>query len=233
MADQPLPNTCPTCKVSPFGPCPRCQQFNEVLPKDFRLAASDSNGHRDRIQVSIHPDIHNRAKKHVGTGIFSYSGFPALVRHALLRHIEFLDRLDPVGVPGNLQRFKAMEYAATEALQHNQMLEMIMSIDETLSREIYRNNPNMAKDYVLNIRKEALGLPEPDWREAMLKVMDEKYGDKFYPEQMAAEADAKKLIEETTIVPGFADEISALNGAFVEGASFGKLIDDELSSDPV
>lgn len=66
-------------------------------PEDFYVPATDHRGHSARLNVRIPPELESELEKFLAASgkKFGYESISAIIRHGVVRHMEYLHRLEP------------------------------------------------------------------------------------------------------------------------------------------
>lgn len=68
---------------------------------DFLVRASDVKGHSEPITTRYPPEMVAILEKTLASRVFPYTTIADIIRHAVSRHLEFLQTLDPSAIPVN------------------------------------------------------------------------------------------------------------------------------------
>lgn len=88
--------------------------------REFWVPAHDSKGHTERIQIRLQPELAGRVQKILACKIWPYENTQEIVRHAIKRHMDWLEHEQPKC--GNLMaQINAMNLQLYEEEQHQVM----------------------------------------------------------------------------------------------------------------
>ena len=146
--------------------------------REFHPAASDSRGHGPVIQVKVPTNVAAQMSTVVNSKKFPYEGVSQLIRHAILRHLEWLE--DQEEVPSVLGIIKAMDEIVQneECVQGTERLyEKVRELVEKNERE---NDPRAVRESVRligSLRGKLQDMPEGYWKDKIMERFDEDYSE--------------------------------------------------------
>ena len=68
---------------------------NKYPHREFKVSAHDGKGHTEKVQLRMTPQMFAMVNKAMGTKIWPYENWQELVRHAIKRHLSFLEADEP------------------------------------------------------------------------------------------------------------------------------------------
>ena len=87
--------------------------------KDFLVPASDVRGHSARLQFRVHPGHAQQIDSVVAAKHFPYRSRGDLYRHALTRHLKWLEAIGADGIPSVIQHVEViMEIVRAEEFRN-------------------------------------------------------------------------------------------------------------------
>ena len=172
----------------PDAPCPLCLRVDDLKPEDFRIGATDSQGHRERIHVPVHPLMALQLANVQASGNWPYRSVQDIMRHAAHRHLQLLDRLAPImnSLMAQLQAVQILLQTG-EALQD--MQQVIKGLHAPVQTLVADGQQELARIQVMAFKTQIDRIPEDDkWKPYYLETMD-----KFFAEQMVTPPGAEPV----------------------------------------
>lgn len=143
-------------------------------PADFVIAASDHQGHSERIFCRVQPQHERAISVITKSGKFPFKTNGDLIRWAVVRGIKVLDRLDPM--PG----FLGAADAITEILRQEAYLQEFTTMFTTMERVMAVHVAAGAKGEARKLLQMILGkvraIDEPHWKEKCEKEVMQRFG---------------------------------------------------------
>ena len=145
---------------------------------DFYHPSSDARGHNSPVSVKVPPDLSARLEKLFASGAFPYSTKSDLIRHAMARHLAFLDRLQADNrIPGNeWARYEAMRALTLETERQKKFRETLQSLSDNVGSLKSEGLHDQAAKIVYQIGKIVETMEEP-WRSKYQREIESRFGD--------------------------------------------------------
>ena len=146
----------------------------ELDPAQFRVSGTDSKGHFQRVWVNLQPmHVHMADVLSSNTQRFPYRNRGDLIRHALIRHFHYLERIEkPVNsVTGALDAMNSVLRESEFRLEfENFITKMIKLIEELVDA----GDEMAARKLVLDVLRKVQTMPEGYWKEKYYKTITDK-----------------------------------------------------------
>lgn len=148
--------------------------LNEDKSADFRITASDTNGHSARHWFRTIPQMARQIEQVIAGKKFPYRTKGDLLRHALHRHIAWLAEQDKVtSVYGQVDTI-------IELMRDEEMASDFSSVFDKLSERISGHlsagSEGEATRLVRMVQDHIKSMPEGYWRDRYQRQMGERYG---------------------------------------------------------
>ena len=147
---------------------------NEIDPIEFRITASDTNGHSARHWFRTIPQMARQIEQVIAGKKFPYRTKGDLLRHALHRHISWLATQDKVlSVSGQVD-------AIVELMRDEEMAADFTTVFDKLSERISGHLSSGANGeatrLVRMVQDHIKSMPDGYWRDRYQRQMKERYG---------------------------------------------------------
>jgi len=142
--------------------------------KEFNVPASDVRGHNTRVQFRIQPGHAQQLDSVVASKKFPYRSRGDLYRHALLRHLKWLEAQDG-SIPSVLRQVEViLELVRQDEFQVE--FDMVFDRLHTLvSQHIAAKRENQARRLILDVKHQIALMPDCQAKEEYQKALEERY----------------------------------------------------------
>lgn len=144
-------------------------------PDEFRIPASDTKGHSARMWFQAVPTMVRRVEEVVQSKKFPYRTMGDLLRHALHRHMHWLEKMD-----GTIISMGQVDIAL-EVLRDEEYNSEFRSVFGRLEARVAQHLAEGAKSeairLVLTINNHIQRMPDGFWKERYRSELRTKYGD--------------------------------------------------------
>ena len=145
-----------------------------VDPVSFRVPATDGKGHAVRLFCRAQPGHANQVAIILQSRKFPYRTKGDIMRHALVRHLRWLETLEPIrSVTAEVDAI--MEIMKEEEFNHDFQV-TFEKLQSVVANHISNNAQNEAIRLVLQVRLHLEAMPEGYWRTKYLTEIDQRYG---------------------------------------------------------
>ena len=146
----------------------------EPKPEDFRVPASDTHGHATGMTFRIQPGHERQLRSASNSGLFPYRTIGDVLRHAVKRHLDWLDTLSPVPsvtkeVDNILEIIREDEFRA----DYKHVLE---ALGRNIAQSLVAGEVDRARAMIIRIRSGVENMPEGYWRDKYMGEINNKYG---------------------------------------------------------
>lgn len=167
------------------------QQQPNINPEEFRIPASDTQGHTARANFRLQPGHDRELEALCGPNSwFPYRTKGDVIRHAIQRHLTWLETLAPL--PSVTKQVDAIiELVREEEFQaeYNQVFDAIAPRISTL---ISNGQVEQARSLVVRIERLMQEMPEGYWKNQHLQELQRRFG---YLLAMGSPYGSKTLME--------------------------------------
>lgn len=147
---------------------------NNYNPDDFRVPANDSLGHSEREWFRIQPG-HDRQLDTIATSkLFPYRSKGDIIRHAVKRHLDWLETLQPV--PSVMAQVDAVLEIVREDEYNSDYQEVFDRLGDGVGRYMAGGQVDMARSLVSRVMASIDRMPEGGWRDRYLSELNARFG---------------------------------------------------------
>ena len=145
-----------------------------VNPKEFRVPATDTKGHNVRVWFRAQPGHAHQMETIVQSKKFPYRTKGDLLRHALLRHLRWLESQEALpsvtaAVDSILDIMRDEEFASEFQL-------VWAKLSERIAMHLGNGSAGEARRLLLEVKRHIVAMPDCYWRDAYLKELETRYG---------------------------------------------------------
>ena len=144
-------------------------------PEEFRVPASDTHGHATGFTLRMQPGHDRLIRSTVGSRLFPYRTPGDLVRHAIKRHLDWLDTLTS-GVPSVTNEVdNILEIIKDEEFKADYR-HVVDALGRNVAQSLVAGEVDRARAMVIRIRSGVENMPEGYWRDKYLEMIKDNYG---------------------------------------------------------
>lgn len=145
-----------------------------VDPDSFIIPASDTKGHSQAMHFRCMPEMAGMVDSIVAQRKFAYRTSSELLRHALDRHLRYLDTIGEI--PQSIYaRVEALKQILQEESRQAAFETAISECRNTISKYLMNGDHEHAKRVVLNIAETVEAMPEGYWKDRFQKTLTEDF----------------------------------------------------------
>ena len=144
------------------------------IEKEFIIPVSDQHGHSEKITFRLSSGMSNQVNRILSSSLFPYRGRGHLLRHALLRHFQYLETLKPV--PSIRAQVEAMQELLKDMELNSEFDEMLVAANEMVEKYLMDGRTKLARQLVLRLLDKVRQMPEGEWRGQYQKSIETKWG---------------------------------------------------------
>lgn len=147
--------------------------------EEFFQPASDTKGHNVPASFRSPPGLMTRVSRILASGAVPYRTKGELLRHALVRHLHWLEGLIGDGVleGSELTRYEAMRTTLAEEEYMAQFTEIIERASAVINTLKVRGRDARAAKVAYRLLNDAKEIQDPDWRAEYVKDLTLRFGD--------------------------------------------------------
>lgn len=143
---------------------------------DFRVPASDAQGHSVKQFFRCTPGHERQMAKHVTGGKFPYRSKSDLIRHALARHLRWLDDHGDSEIASVTRQVDAILEIVKDDEYYGEFKLAMQRLKERVSIHIADGAHNEARRLVMAVQEQVALMPEGFWQDKYEKVLKQEFG---------------------------------------------------------
>lgn len=145
----------------------------QVDPREFSVPASDNKGHSERMWLRIQSGHDRQMAAVLNSKFFPYRSKGDVVRHALHRHLLWLETLAPV--PSVSGQVDAILEIMREEEFHKDFQDIMSRLQEQVGYYLARGQVGRARSLVSRILDRVDRMPDSDWKDTYRKEILDQY----------------------------------------------------------
>jgi hypothetical protein len=149
---------------------------NEVNGDGFNVPASDAKGHSERLWVRCQPQVLGQIERVMSSKVFPYRTRGDLIRHALIRHLKWLDSQEGVRIKSVMAEVDVINEILREEQSKRETEDVVNRMSDTVSMFLSRGASQEAKRLVVTVLNQINNMPEGYWRESCRQAVYSRYG---------------------------------------------------------
>ena len=146
-------------------------------PEDFRVPANDTQGHSEREWFRIQPGHDRQIDTIVGGRVFPYRSKGDLIRHAVVRHLIWLETLAPI--PSVTKQVDAIIEIVREEEFNSDFKDVFERLSERVGGYMAQGQVSQARSLVSRVRDNIDRMPPGLWRDQYLSEIHSRWGSLF------------------------------------------------------
>lgn len=143
-------------------------------PAEFRVSAQDTKGHSTRCQFRTQPGHVTMTAAVVSSNHFAYRTKGDVYRHALARHLKYLETLAPI--PSTTKQVDAILEIMRDEEAKKDLDDVISHLTKNVSDYMARSAEGEARRLVLKIKRHISEMPEGYWRDRHINELNDRFG---------------------------------------------------------
>ena len=140
----------------------------------FQVPASDTKGHNTKLWFRLQPGHAQMIDRVVSSRKFPYRSQGDLLRHAILRHMHFLDALAPV--PSVLAQVDAIIEVLRDEQFASEFSALFERIGARISAHMSHGSTGQARRLLLVVQKHMDAMPDGYWKDTYKEELASSYG---------------------------------------------------------
>lgn len=149
---------------------------DNIDEKDFHVPASDAKGHSTRIWARLSPDLDRQLATVFESKNFPYKSQGDLVRHAIVRHLAWLETISPLPLPSHLRRIEAVNELLREEESASDFEGIFHRLQIQVNGFVGSQNLVQAQSLISRVRHQITEMPESEWKQRYLQRLDREFG---------------------------------------------------------
>ena len=151
-------------------------------PNEFRVPASDTKGHNLRFQMRYQPGMAQQLENIVGSHRWPYKTQADVVRHAVLRHLHWLEQQFPV--KSVTAQVEAISAVMREEEFQQEFENVFNKLQAQVNTMIGGGRKSQATALVTRVWLMLQDMPDGDWKKDYVGEMQGRFGSMVKPEEV-------------------------------------------------
>lgn len=145
-------------------------------PLQFRVPASDTKGHNARMYFRCQPGHSQQVEMLVQARQFPYRTKGDLLRHALAKHLHWLERIGDWKVPSVMAEVDAILEVVRDDEFSNDFQVVFEKLGERISFHLGSGSDGEARRLLLKVQKHVGAMPEGYWKDKYQDEIGKRWG---------------------------------------------------------
>lgn len=145
-----------------------------IKAEDFRVPASDVHGHSERMWFRLQPGHNRQMGILLQSRWFPYRSTGDLIRHAVQRHLQFLEGLAPVA--SVTKQVDAILELVRDEEFNDDFKEVFNRLGERVGGYIASGNIDRARSMTARIAQMIEDMPDGTWKDQYQRDIGQKFG---------------------------------------------------------
>ncbi len=146
------------------------------LWREFRVPANDQKGHHERFWANCPPGMHGQVNTIIASKLFPYRSQSDLLRHAVWRHLKWLDMMAGEPVSSVTAQVDAILEIVKEEEFQADFQDVIDQTGQMVNRLMGSGDTDEAKRMLVLIRGQIDAMPEGHWKRRYQAEFDQRWG---------------------------------------------------------
>ena len=146
----------------------------DIDPREFTIPATDNKGHSERVWARITPGHDRQISVVLNSHWFPYRSRGDIVRHALQKHLAWLETLAPV--PSISAQVDAINEIMRDEEFNREFDEVISKLSEQVGHYLSMGNVGKARGLVSRVLSKVEMMPDSEWKDSYQKTISDRFG---------------------------------------------------------
>lgn len=142
--------------------------------REFTTPASDGKGHSERVWARIQPGHDRQLSTILNSKWFPYRSKGDIIRHALTRHLAWLETLAPI--PSIATQVDAIMEIVREDEFNKEFEDIIRKLSDSIGGYMAQGQTGRAGSLVSRVLHRIDLMPESDWKDMYCKAIMDRFG---------------------------------------------------------
>lgn len=150
--------------------------FPETDHSTFRIPASDTHGHSERLWFRAQPGHAQAISAIIQGKRFPYRTKGDLCRHALARHLKYLQSLADLPIKSTLQQTDAIIELLIDEEKTQEFMGVFDKLGERVASHLGNGGEGEARRLITNVQRIVDDMPDGYWRTKYEHELTQRYG---------------------------------------------------------
>lgn len=147
---------------------------NTLDADQFRVPAKDTKGHSERVWCRLQPGHARQISTIVEQRVFPYRQKADLIRHAIVRHLRWLESLAPI--PSVMSEVDLIMDIMREDEFATDFRRVLNTLGERIATHVAQGSEGEARRLLLKALKHVENMPDGYWRDRYKEEIIQKHG---------------------------------------------------------
>ena len=148
--------------------------LTDLKPESFRVGGSDTKGHNRRLFFRTQPGHGHQADSIIQSKVFPYRRLGDLLRHALHRHLEWLESLAPI--PSVTTQVDVILQFIRDEEFNSDFMFTFEALTRTIANYLVDGASGQAVRVMMEAQKSIAAMPDGYWKDKYTGALEEKFG---------------------------------------------------------
>ena len=149
-------------------------QSDHLEPEQFRVPASDAQGHSERCWFRLQPGHDRQLDRILGSKLFPYRAKGDIIRHALARHLDWIETQEPV--PSVTAQVDAILELVREEEFNEDFRTVFDRLGERVGSYVSVGQIDRARSLVSRVLSNIDLMPDNSWRDQYISELHSRFG---------------------------------------------------------
>ena len=148
--------------------------LKDVKPESFRVSGQDTNSHSRRMFFRAQPGHDNAVVSIVQSKVFPYRRKGDLLRHALERHLVWLESLAPI--PSVTKQVDVILQIIREEEFNSDFVHVFDAVSKTIADYLAKGSSGQAVRVLLELQMTIAAMPDGYWKDQYIAEIERNFG---------------------------------------------------------
>jgi len=146
----------------------------DLKPESFRVGGSDTKGHNIRMFFRAQPGHAHQVESIIQSKVFPYRRKGDLLRHALHRHLEWLESLAPI--PSVTTQVDVILQFIRQEEFNSDFMFTFEALTKTIANYLVEGADGQAVRVMMEAQKSIAAMSDGYWKDKYTTALEEKFG---------------------------------------------------------
>jgi len=167
------PDSSKSTRIVASVPLPGRSGDSPYNERDFIVPAADQRGHSERIWARVSPGLRRQMSVIFESRVFPYPTEADMVRHAITRHLAWLEQQVPV--PSVMAQVRLIDSILVEEQFHQDFILIMDRIEQQVARHVAGGRMLQAQRLLRDILDKIEAMPPGEWQSRYREAAQEKF----------------------------------------------------------
>lgn len=169
-------------------------------PAEFMVPGKDDHGASTRQSFSLPPTMERQLEVIIAEKTFPYKTTSDIIRHAVYRHLLWLQKMEPQMPKHILSGLEAIMEVVRDSGMRSRLEDTFKAMDGIVSDRIIHGDSGEALRVLTLAKQKLLKMPDSRWKQHWLEVFSTKYASRLSTDAEAEAANAEGYVAVDNVV---------------------------------